>query len=97
FKINLDPDDIKALIEAAVADLNKEMATFADAPAKEAVEDEEPAEETEQAGEETASTDEQVLGAIDASNVTAENVVAQGAKKVGDMTLEELRAALANN
>ena len=95
FKINLDPDDIRALIEAAVNDLNKEMATFADAPAKE---DEEPAEETEHAGEETASTDEQVLGTIDANNisVTAENVVAQGAKKVGDMTLEELRAALAN-
>lgn len=95
FKINLEPDDIQALIEAAVADLNKEMATFADAPAKE---DEEPAEETEHAGEETASTDEQVLGTIDANNisVTAENVVAQGAKKVGDMTLEELRAALAN-
>lgn len=95
FKINLEPDDIQALIEAAVADLNKEMATFADAPAKE---DEEPAEETEHAGEETASADEQVLGAIDANNisVTAENVVAQGAKKVGDMTLEELRAALAN-
>ncbi|MED4962961.1 phage holin, LLH family [Heyndrickxia coagulans] len=98
FKINLEPDDIQALIEAAVADLNKEMAAFADAPAKEAVEDEEPAEETEQAGEETASTDEQVLGAIDASNVniTAKNVVTKEVKKVGDMTLEELRAALAN-
>jgi len=96
FKINLEPDDIQALIEAAVADLNKEMATFADAPAKE---DEEPAEETEHAGEETASADEQVLSAVDANNisVTAENVVAQGAKKVGDMTLEELKAALANN
>ncbi|EEG69886.1 hypothetical protein BIFPSEUDO_04485, partial [Bifidobacterium pseudocatenulatum DSM 20438 = JCM 1200 = LMG 10505] len=62
----------------------KEMATFADLPAKEV---EEPVEETEHAGEETASADEQVVGAVDA----------QGAKKVGDMTLEELRAALANN
>lgn len=98
FKINLEPDDIRALIEAAVNDLNQELATFADAPAKEAVEDDEPAEEGEAVGEETASTDEQVLGTIDANNisVTAENVVAQGAKKVGDMTLEELRAALAN-
>ena len=98
FKVNLEPDDIKALIEAAVTDLNKELATFADVPAKEPMEEEEPAEETEQAGEETPSTDEQVLGTIDASNVniTAKNVVTKEVKKVGDMTLEELRAALAN-
>ncbi|MEC5268282.1 phage holin, LLH family [Heyndrickxia coagulans] len=94
FKVNLEPDDIKALIEAAVADLNKELATFADTPAKEAVEEELP-EVAEQAGEETASTDEQVFDASNV-NVTAENVVTKGAKKVGDMTLEELRAALAN-
>ncbi|KYC72283.1 phage holin, LLH family [Heyndrickxia coagulans] len=93
FKINLEPDDIQALIEAAVADLNKEMAAFADAPAKEAVEDEEPAEE------ETTSTEEPASGIVIADNgsITATNVVAQEVKKVGDMTLEELKAALANN
>ncbi|NCG67154.1 hypothetical protein GWJ21_04130 [Bacillus coagulans] len=93
FKINLDPDDIQALIEAAVNDLNQELATFADAPAKEAVEDEEPAEE------ETTSTEEPASGIVIADNgsITATNVVAQEVKKVGDMTLEELKAALANN
>ncbi|AWP37758.1 MULTISPECIES: phage holin, LLH family [Heyndrickxia] len=91
FKINLEPDDIQALIEAAVADLNKEMAAFADAPAKEAVEDEEPAEEeADPDEEEVSSTDEQAV-----ENVT--ETAATEVKKVGDMTLEELKAALANN
>lgn len=90
FKINLEPDDIKALIEAAVADLNKELATFADVPAKETVE--------EQAVEEEAATEEgQENGTVVSGDgeITA-NAVTEGSLKVGDMTLEELRAALAN-
>lgn len=90
FKVNLEPDDIKALIEAAVADLNKELATFADVPAKETVE--------EQAAEEEAATEEgQENSTVVAGDgeITA-NAVTEGSLKVGDMTLEELRAALAN-
>lgn len=90
FKINLEPDDIQALIEAAVADLNKEMATFADVPAKETVE--------EQAAEEEAATEEgQENGTVVSGDgeITA-NAVTEGSLKVGDMTLEELRAALTN-
>lgn len=90
FKINLEPDDIKALIEAAVADLNKELATFADVPAKETVE--------EQAAEEEAATEEgQENGTVVSGDgeITA-NAVTEGSLKVGDMTLEELRSALAN-
>ncbi|MED4492988.1 phage holin, LLH family [Heyndrickxia coagulans] len=91
FKINLEPDDIKALIEAAVADLNKELATFADVPAKEPVE--------EQAAEEEAATEEgQENGTVVSGDgeITA-NSMTEGSLKVGDMTLEELKAALANN
>lgn len=83
FKINLDPDDIKAFIEAAVSDLNKEFsAAFSDAPAVEA----EPVEEQPKEAEAEEPAVEEAASAVEE--------IKENTRKVGDMTLEELKDAL---
>ncbi|WP_100489416.1 phage holin, LLH family [Sporolactobacillus pectinivorans] len=81
--IKLDPDNIKALIESSVCSLKTQLVSYANAPAQDA------------STEAPADSSEMVAEAAQPVVQVAANVVAEDAKKVGDLTLAELKKLLA--
>lgn len=87
--IKVDPEDIKALLESAVNSLKTELAVYAGTPAQEAVPT------AEQEAEPKSGTADEVSAAAQPSVQAVEKVVADDAKKVGDITIGELKKLIA--
>lgn len=86
--IKVDPEDIKALLESAVNSLKTELAVYAGTPAQEAPLDEPTDDQKSAVVEEVAAVAQPAVQA-------AETAMANDTKKVGDITIGELKKLIA--